>query len=398
MKEVSGGVTAARGFLASGVRARIKRRGEDLALIFSDRTATAAGMTTTNRMAAAPVWLVRQTLRLGKAQAIVANSGNANCCTGPLGMTEAQRIRHEVASHLHLSDSAVLVASTGVIGRRLPTRRILSAIPTLVKTLSAHGSDAAAKAILTTDLTSKSVAYAFQAQGRRIHLGGIAKGSGMIDPAMATMLCFLTTDAAVQPAALRKIVRETVETSFNTITVDGQMSTNDTVLVLANGAAGNRPLQPGIPGWNAFVEALRLATQQLARAIVQDGEGASRFLTVQVQGAKTQAEALQAAKAIANAPLVKTMVRGADPNWGRLAATLGATQIPFDPARVQLSLGGVTVFRNGSPVVVDRKTLKTAFSGREVGLRVDLKRGRAQAQVYTCDLTEQYVRINAKYS
>lgn len=398
MRRISGGVTAARGFRAAGLAAGIKRQGPDLALIVSDYPALAAGLTTTHRMAAAPIQLVRESLKAGKGRAILANSGNANCCTGPQGLADARRIRHRAAQLLGVSDLEVLVASTGVIGRLLPTRRILAALPALVRRVSRRGGGQAARAILTTDLVTKSIALSFRIQGRTVRLGGIAKGSGMIDPAMATMLCFLTTDARIRPPALRRALKEAVAQSFNAITVDGQMSTNDSVLILANGAAGHRPLKPGQAGWNTFTRALNEVTQALARAIVLDGEGASRYLTVRVAQAKSRQEALQAAKALANAPLIKTMVRGEDPNWGRLAATLGATRIPFDPRRITLQLGGQTVFRNGTPLPVNRSRLKAQFRGPRMTVGVHLKRGRAQAEVFTCDLTEEYIRINAKYS
>lgn len=398
MTKISHGVTAPRGFLASGVSSGLKGRRPDLALILSEVPAVAAGVLTINRLAAHPVRLTRQSLGTGKAQAILANSGNANCCTGPQGLQDARQMREITARLLGLSPESVLVASTGVIGRRLPLRRVLKALPKLVHGLSRRGGKSAAQAILTTDLVTKSAAATARIQGRRITIGGIAKGSGMIDPAMATMLGFLTTDCAVTLPGLRQALRQATESSFNRITIDGQMSTNDTVLLLANAAAGNRPLAPGAPGWAAFQEALESVTAQLARAIVQDGEGASRLIQVAVSGGATEREALRVAKAIANAPLIKTMVAGADPNWGRVAATVGAVGIPVHPGRVAIGLSGIVVFRQGTPLQVNRLLLKERFRKPEVSIEVNLNRGRGKARVLSCDLTHGYIDINAKYS
>lgn len=399
VRRISGGVTAARGFLAHGVRSGLKRKGPDLALILSEVPAAAAGVLTTHRLAAPPVRITRGALRAGRAQAILANSGNANCCTGPAGERDALSVRQAAAEALELPASAVLIASTGVIGKRLAAGRILRALPALIRGLNRSGSSRAARAILTTDLTTKSEAVEVRVQGRQVRVGGIAKGSGMIDPAMATMLCFITTDAVIAPPMLRRTLRRINEETFNAITVDGQMSTNDTVLVLANGLAGHaRPLKPGVPGWEAFSDALRRVMSRLARQIVRDGEGATRLLTVRVDSARTRREALHLAKAIANAPLVKTMVRGRDPNWGRVAATVGAAGVPLREDRIEIFLSGVPVFRRGAPVRADGRTLKTRFSRPHVSIEIALHAGSAGAAVETCDLSEGYVRINAKYN
>ena len=392
------GVTAPRGFLASGIRSGMKRGKLDLALIFSKQPATAAGILTTNRLPAASVLLARKTIETGRAQAIIANSGNANCCTGPRGVEDALAIREAAACALGIKPQEVLVASTGVIGRFLPTQRILRAIPRLISSLSPKGSARAAQAILTTDLVTKSACVRAKIQGKKIAIGAIAKGSGMIDPAMATMLCFLTTDAAVSRGALRLALQEAARDSFNAITIDGQMSTNDMVVVLSNGTAGNRPLHPGEKWWATFTEALRCICMELATKIVKDGEGASRFITVQVKGAASRHEAYRVAKAIAEAPLVKTMVAGADPNWGRVAATVGATGIPLKPEKLAIGLCGIPVFRRGAPVATNRLLLRERFREEEVSIEVALGRGGSRACVYTCDLTQGYVRINAKYS
>lgn len=398
MTRVSGGVTAPRGFLASGIASGIKRGKPDLSLIYSEHRSAAAGTLTTNRLAAAPILLARSTLKRGYAQAIVANSGNANCCTGRRGMQDAKAIRQSAADLLNLKPSEVLVASTGVIGRYLPLRKILKGLPRLKGRLNRNGWKSAAQAILTTDLQMKSVAVRIKVGGRFVSIGGMAKGSGMIDPAMATMLCFLTTDAAVAPAAVRLALQQAVRYSFNAISVDGQMSTNDMTLLLANGCAGNRPLRPGTSGWWSFTQALNEVTLELAKRIVIDGEGAEHFVTISVTGAATEAEAFRAAKAIANAPLVKTMTAGCDPNWGRVAATVGALGIPVKPSQLTIALSGVTVFHHGAPAFFNRLELKERFRGPELLIDIALGRGRASARVYTCDLTEEYVRINTKYS
>lgn len=398
-KEISGGVTAPQGFSASGVSCGIKTRGRrDLGLIVSDRPAAAAGMLTTNRLAAAPIQWCRPILRRGKAQAIVANSGNANACTGPLGIADARTMAEGVAQALCLQPHAVLVASTGVIGRPLPIRRIVAGIPELVRQLSPHGSHAAAEAIMTTDTVIKETAIEGTIHGTLIRIGGIAKGSGMIHPAMATMFAFLTTDAAVTLAMLRQALRTAVGQTFNAITVDGEMSTNDTVVVLANGAAGNRPLQAGDGGMGILTRALTAVCERLALAIVRDGEGATQLVTVEARGAASTAEAQKAAKAIANSLLVKTMVAGRDPNWGRVAAAVGASGVHLHPGRLTIALGGFVVFQHGQPARVNPLRLRRALEHPEVAIGVHLGVGTSHARVWTCDLTEGYIRINAKYT
>ena len=398
-RAISGGVTAPTGFQASATSCGIKVKGRrDLALIVSDRPALVAGMLTTNRLAAAPVHLCRTILQHGQAQAIIANSGNANACTGIQGQLDAETMAVATARALQVKPGYVLVASTGVIGRPMPMRRILAGIPEIAATLSPQGSRAAAEAIMTTDLTPKEAAVECSIDGKRIRIGGIAKGSGMINPAMATMFAFLATDAAITPVALRQGLRQAVESSFNAITVDGDMSTNDTVLLLANGAAGNRLVQPGKASFTTFTKALTVVCETLARAIVRDGEGASRFIAVDVRGAASIRDAQRAARTIANSPLVKTMVAGRDPNWGRVAAAVGASRVRLDPHRLTIALGGITVFQHAQLRKVNPLHLKRAFGQPEISILVHLGAGASKARVWTCDLTEAYVRINAKYT
>ena len=388
------------GFRASGVSCGIKLRGKrDLALIVSDAPATAAGVLTMNRLAAAPIPLCRTVLRTRKAQAIIANSGNANACTGPQGLADAASMATATACALEMNPGLVLVASTGVIGRPLPMRRILRGIPEAAAALSRHGSRAANEAILTTDLTIKETAVECLIDGRRIRVGGIAKGSGMINPALATMFAFLTTDCAVTAPGLRAALRKAVDQSFNAITVDGDMSTNDMVVILANAAAGNRPpLGPSEAGMITFTRALTHVCETLAKAIVRDGEGAGHFVTIDIQGAATAAEAQRAARTIANSPLVKTMVTGCDPNWGRVAAAVGASRVHLNPSALTITLGGITAFHHGQPARVNPLHLKRALARPEVVICAHLGAGTSQARIWTCDLTEGYIRINAKYT
>lgn len=396
---IPGGVTAAAGFQAAGISCGIKLHGKrDLALISSDQPALAAGMLTTNRLAAAPILRCRPVLRRGKAQAIIANSGNANACTGAHGLADADAMVQAAAGALRIDPRLVLVASTGVIGRPMPIRRIVEAIPRVVTALTPRGSHAAAEAIMTTDLAAKETAIEYPVDGKPVRIGGIAKGSGMINPAMATMFAFLTTDAAITLPALRAALRQAVAHSFNAITVDGEMSTNDIVVVLANGTAGHRTLQVGDGALGTFTRALTHVCETLAKAIVKDGEGAHHLITVEVRGTASAHEAQKAARMIANSLLVKTMVAGRDPNWGRVAAAVGASGAHLDPARLTIALGGITVFQHGHPVRVNPLHLKRAFEHAEVLISVHLGAGTSHARIWSCDLTEGYIRINAKYT
>jgi len=398
METVQGGVTAPIGFAASGVFCGIKKRGKDLALIVSNRPCSAAGMLTTNRMRAPCVEWAKKILRKGKARAIVANSGNANCCTGRRGEQNNRAMAEEAARLLGIPAAEVLVASTGVIGRPLPIENIREGIRSARGQLKRTGSHSAAEAILTTDLRPKEFAVHWKIRGRVVTLGGIAKGSGMIAPNMATMLAFLTTDLTVGPALLREALRQAVPETFNAITVDGETSTNDMVLLLANGGAGLPPLKKGSPDHKDFLKGVRQVCEALAKEIVRDGEGVTRLFTVKVTGAAGSAEAMKAARQIANSLLVKTMVAGRDPNWGRIAAAAGASGVPFQPKKLVIRLGKIIVFKGGEPAAVSRETLLEQVDHPEIRMEVDLGRGGAQAQMLSGDLTEEYVKINAKYT
>ena len=395
---VAGGVTAPAGFSAAGVSCGIKKRGKDLALVFSDRAANAAGTLTTNALKASCVLWVEKALQRGTAQAIVANSGNANCCTGRRGSSDTKKMAQLAARKLGIHPSQVLVASTGVIGRPLPMEQIERGIRQTVQTLSRTGSLSAAEAIMTTDTRPKEIAIRFTVAGHPVTIGGIAKGSGMVCPNMATMFAFLTTDARVERTALKNGLRTAVAHSFNTITVDGEMSTNDMVLILANGASATPPIRQGSRAYRDFRTALQTVCRYLAHEIVRDGEGVTRLMTVRVTGAGNLQQARRVARQVANSVLVKTMVAGRDPNWGRVAAAGGACGIPVEPGRLTIKLGKTVVFQNREPSSPTHETLLEQVDQPQVQIGVDLGNGSAQAEMLSGDLTEGYIRINAKYT
>jgi glutamate N-acetyltransferase/amino-acid N-acetyltransferase len=399
IQEMAGGVTAPAGFRASAAAAGIKYPGRnDVALLVADQPAIAAGLFTTNRVKAAPVRLCQARLRRGRAQAIVINSGNANACTGPQGLRDAETTARAAAAALSLKPADLLVCSTGTIGIPLPVDKLVAALPAAAAALSPDGGDAAAKAIMTTDTVDKQAALRFTIDGRPVTLGGMCKGAGMIEPNMATMLCFLTTDAAITLPALRLALREAVGLSFNRISIDGDMSTNDTVLLLANGAAKNKPLNPRHKDWPVFREALRQITLNLASRVVIDGEGATKCVTVAVEGARTPADARKVARAIANSLLVKTSWWGGDPNWGRVICAAGYSGAKIDPDKVDIAYDGVPAVKNGvrAPGFA-LATLETILKRKAFTLTVSLRQGRASHTMLTCDCSEEYVKINGSY-
>jgi len=397
---LTGGVTAVPGILASGVAAGIKPSGKkDLALLYSSSPARAAAVFTSNQVKGAPVLVSQEHVKSGVAQAIVASSGCSNVCTGEQGMRDAREMTKVVGDLLRIPARQVLIASTGVIGQPLPMDRIRAALPKLVKALSPQGGHAAAEAIMTTDTRPKEAAVKVEVNGRPITIGGIAKGVGMIEPHLATMFCFLTTDAAVAPAALRSALKRSVDDSFNRITVDSDQSTSDTVAILANGLAETAPLDAGSRGFRQFTRALGAVTTRLARMLVEDGEGATRLVTVAVRGARTRRDAVVVARSVANSPLVKTAINGQDPNWGRIMMAIGKS-----PARVEADKIAVAfedellvergMLRDGAKHERIRETMtRPAYT-----ITIDLGLGRGEAHVFTCDLSEEYVRINAKYT
>ncbi len=395
----SRGVTAPLGFRAAGLHCGIKKAGVlDLALVVSDRSGPIGGVFTTNRVVAAPVALDRLHLRHGVGRAILINSGNANACTGRPGMAAAQRTAAVVARTLGIPIHEVFIGSTGVIGRPLPVDRIIKAVPALVERVSSLGGLSAARAILTTDLKPKAIARRARINGRTVIIGGMAKGSGMIHPAMATMLGYLTTDAAITRTALQRALTQAVDDSFNCISVDGDTSTNDTVLCLANGLAGNRPITEGTSAFRQFVRLLTEICQPLALAICRDGEGVTKVVRIEVEGARTTLQARQVANTIGTSNLVKTALFGEDANWGRVMAAIGRAGVTMDPAKINVSFGGVPMVRNGVGLgpAAERRIAKV-FHRKEFTIQVKLGQGRHRSHLWTTDLSYDYVRINASY-
>jgi glutamate N-acetyltransferase/amino-acid N-acetyltransferase len=396
LETLAGGVTTPKGFRAAGVSAGIKASGPDLALLVSERPASAAAVFTTNRAQAAPVLVSREHLHRsgGMARVILVNSGCANACTGEAGMAAARDMADAAASAVGCPVEQVLVASTGVIGVGLDAAKIRRRLPDAIGALGADQGAAAARAIMTTDPFPKEAAARVSIGGREVAIGGMAKGSGMIEPMMATMLGFVTTDAEVTPGLLDRALRAAVDDTFNAITVDGECSTNDCVMLLANGASG-AAVDEG--AYDAFAHALKLVCLRLALGIVRGGEGATKLVTVTVTGAASPAEARMAAKAIANSPLVKTAIHGGDPNWGRLIAAAGRAGVAFELARAAVAIGSVVLFKDGRPHDEAAPEAATYLQNREVAVTVHLGAGGASSTVWTCDLSADYVRINAAY-
>jgi len=394
-----GGVTAPKGFQAAGVHCGIKKAKKDLALIVSDTMATAAGVFTQNLVAAAPVVLDKEHLAVRPfARAVVVNSGNANACTGEQGLRDARAMAQKTARLLNVHSTDVLVSSTGVIGQHLPIDEILAGIDTAFSGLSCTGSNDAAEGIMTTDTFLKEVAFTCVVDGKKVTLGGIAKGSGMIAPNMATMLAFVTTDLAISPALLHAVLVDATRKSFNRITVDGDTSTNDMVLILANGAAGNRELgSVEDPGCREFSDALEALLVKLSKMIVLDGEGATKFIEIKVKGATTEEEAERAARSVANSNLVKTAINGEDANWGRILAAVGYSGITFNPDEVSINFGDVPVLQRHYGIDFSEECAKKVLQEKEIVITVDLHQGTAEAVFWTCDLSKEYVAINANY-
>jgi len=397
IKVISGSVVSPRGFAAAGVSCGIKNRKRDLALLYSEVPATAAAVYTANRFKAAPLWLTQRHLADGRAQAIFCNSGYANACTGERGRKDALRMAQLIAHQLNISVDMVVVASTGVIGRYLPMRRIEKAVPKLVSLLG-DDDNGAAEAILTTDTVTKRIAVEVELSNSIIRIGGIAKGSGMICPNMATMLAFLTTDAKIGPELLQRLLRHSVDRSFNMITVDGDTSTNDMALILANGLSEGNEITENSDDCKSFATALDFVTTELAKMIAKDGEGATKLITVSVERARSFREAKQVALAVANSNLVKTAMFGQDPNWGRIAAALGASGAQVEERKISISIGNLVLCKNGVGADFSMGEARQLLSAPEIEINIDLNQGNQRAQVYTCDLTYEYVKINAKYS
>ena len=389
-----------KGFSAAAIQAGIRYADRlDLGLIYSQVPAVTAGSFTTNKVKAAPILLDMERLHSGMAQAVLVNSGNANACTGKDGMDVALATAAMVAKELNIEESLVQVASTGVIGQPLKTEPFSRSMPALVAKLSADGFADLAQAMMTTDTVSKIATATVLIDGVEISLLGVAKGSGMIMPDMATMLCFVVTDAQIVWPVLNRLVKNGVDQSFNRITVDGDTSTNDMVLVMANGAAANSRIDEETPGAAAlFGNALLGVFKDLALKIVADGEGATKLVTVRVTGARNEEEAFSAAQTIANSALVKTAFFGEDANWGRIIAALGRSDCNFDPERVSISFDAVLLVENGLVLGPEREVAATeVLKQNQFTVTVHLNEGKAETEVYTCDLSYDYVKINADY-
>ena len=395
---INGGVTAPKGFKASGVCAAIKKPGiKDLAIIYSEVVANAAGVFTTNKIKAAPLTLTMENLSDGRAQALIVNSGNANACTGSEGYTNALETIKVTAECLGVNEKDTLVTSTGVIGVQLPMEKIIAGIPAAVKALNVQGGKDAAEAIMTTDSAPKEIALELELSGGKVTIGAMAKGSGMIHPNMATMLGFVTTDANMEQGALQKALKFVTNKSFNMISVDGDTSTNDMVVAMANGLAENTQISEGSQDFELFQKALEYICVALAKQIAADGEGATKLLEVSIENAPTEEDAKKAAMAVTKSSLVKTAVYGEDANWGRVIAAVGYSGADFDPAKVDIYLGDEKMAEDGCGLVFDEAKAKKILEEKEVTIRVDLKVGKKKAVAWGCDLSYDYVKINADY-
>ena len=393
---VTGDAASPAGFRAAGLHCGIKRERPDLALLVSDVPASVAGVFTTNKVKAAPVRFTQAAVARGRAQAVVVNSGNANACTGEPGLADAAEMARLTGAALGLDPELVLVASTGVIGVPLPMEAIRGGIPRAARALAPEGTSAA-EAIRTTDRFAKTAAVRLDIGGVPVTIGGMAKGAGMIHPNMATTLGFLTTDAALPPAVLRLALTRAIADSFNSITVDGDTSTNDSVLLLANGRAGGSPITNGSE-LKRFTAGLTAVASELAKMVVRDGEGATRLVAIEVSGAASDAEAHAAAMTVANSLLVKTALHGGEPNWGRILAALGRAGVEMAEEKTDVLFGELEVVRGGLGVPGVWNAAASALEAKEITVKIRLGIGGGAARVWTCDLSEEYVRINGSYT
>jgi glutamate N-acetyltransferase/amino-acid N-acetyltransferase len=397
-REIDNCVTAPKGFRAGVTACGIKSDPsiKDLAILASDVPCVAAGTFTTSATKAAPVIVCQEHLRHGKAQAVIVNSGNANCATGDLGLLNAYRMTEFVAARLDIENELVLCSSTGIIGRQLPIEKIEAGVGAIE--LSTEGGNAFSQAILTTDTRPKRIALEFQLEGRTVRLGGATKGAGMIYPNMATMLCYLTTDAAVEHAWLKEELHAAVAETFNMISMDGDMSTNDTCILFANGLAGNTPLDAQHPEVETFRTALQRVTRYLAIEMARDGEGATKLMTVHVKGARDKTDAIKAARSVTLSPLWQCALAGGDPNWGRIVAALGASGSHLDTNKYDISIGDVQVVKQGMAAEYVQGDARSAMAGKEVTISIDLHLGDGAATAWGCDLTHGYIDENTLYT
>lgn len=394
MKEIIGTIASPKGFYADGIHCGVKKRKADLGWLFSEVPASAAAVFTTNQVQAAPVLVTREQLKTGKLRGVIVNSGNANACTGEQGIADAREMIALAAAQAGVASEEVAVASTGIIGRPLPMATIAAGIRQLSHSGSPTGFQ---KAILTTDLVEKNQVIQTEIAGHTVTMAGCAKGSGMIHPNMATMLAFVTTDVAIAPSLLQSLLRKLTEVTFNQITVDGDTSTNDMVLVLANGQAGNPPIEENTFAYKQFQKMLQTVLTTLAKAIAKDGEGATKLIEAETKGAPTDLAARMISKTIVGSPLVKTAIYGKDPNWGRILCAIGYSGQRIDPANVTIELAAIPVFAGGSPLDYDETLMEERLTASEVKINVFLQEGAGRGKAWGCDLTYDYVKINALY-
>lgn len=398
MKLSSKNIVSPKGFKAAGIHCGIKHKKKDLALLYSEVPASVAGVFTTNKVQAAPIKVTKEVVyETKKMQAVIINSGNANACTGKQGLLDAYEMQKLAAEKLGIDPKLVGVSSTGVIGEVLKMDCIREGIQKMELGNKLENGIDFAQAILTTDTVMKNTTYSTTIDGKEVIISGTAKGSGMIEPNMATMLAFITTDANIESDVLQKALSEITDVTFNCITIDGDTSTNDMVLVLANGLAGNRPLTPEHPDWNNFYNTLKMVAEDLSKAIARDGEGATKLIEVEVDGAVSDEEARKIAKTVVGSPLVKTAVFGCDANWGRIIAAIGYSGATIDPDQIMIKIGDKKMVENGEPVPFDEEELIKILKSNEVKIYVSLNQGNGHGFAWGCDLTYDYVQINASY-
>lgn len=397
-KLTDGCITSPNGFQADGINAGLKNDQPDLGVIFSEVPAVSAGVYTQSHFQAAPLKVTQESIATeGKLQALVVNSKNANACTGQQGLKDAYEMRASAAKKFGITDHLVAVASTGVIGQLMPMDKINSGIKSLNPAPSKEKAESFNRSILTTDLVIKKTGYQFEIDGKTIKIGAAAKGSGMIHPNMGTMLSFITTDANIEQHALDKALKEITNLSFNRITVDGDTSTNDMAIVMANGLGGNQPLTETHPQWSIFFDALRLTCEDMAKAIARDGEGATKLIEVHVKGAKSNEDAGIVAKQIVGSSLVKTAVYGSDANWGRIICAVGYSDVEVDPENVDIAIGPIEMLKKSQPVTFSEEEALTYLKNETIQIFVDLHVGQGEGKAWGCDLSYDYVKINASY-
>ncbi|MEN8191312.1 MAG: bifunctional glutamate N-acetyltransferase/amino-acid acetyltransferase ArgJ [Bacteroidota bacterium] len=393
----NGTITSVQGIKAAGIHAGLKRKRKDLALIVSEKPCSAAGTFTINKVKAAPLLVSQEIIKKGKeVKAILVNSGNANACTGDRGYNDALESQKYCAEKLGVEQDEVIISSTGVIGEYMPMHILKTGIESIIGQLSEDGGEKAARAILTTDLVEKSFAVKVKLSSGEITIGGMAKGSGMIMPNMATMLSFIATDAEIEQSLLQKILVNSVNNSFNKITVDGETSTNDMVILIANGTTGIK-IKEDSEDVKQFEEALQAISIDMAKAIVVDGEGATKLITVDVKGGKTEEDVNLIAQTIANSPLVKTAIYGSDANWGRILSAAGRSGVEFDPAKVEIKFNDMAILSSNYQHEFDEEEATAILSEDKITITVDLHDGNASTTWWTCDFSEKYVEINASY-